>query len=212
MVHFSTNLAREITHVSYLVEVVEEVVGKKNYYVLRDEIWEDDDGVRTATTNAYTMLGDYIGAPDKAHDLCDELLILPRPVHDKDVGSGKICQIGYCDIAQRWYAWGKHGIDSFCVGTKVKMGHPSFVARDLEEFIEQINTHYSEIAGEELVTVKDEVDGTEGVLTSSRDLQDGDHPQELFTPLPDVWGRGEWTAETTEEAKKMAQDFALNTQ
>jgi hypothetical protein len=29
-----------------------------------------------------------------------------------------------------------------------------------------------------------------------------------FFPFPKVWGRGEWTAKTLEDAKQMAIDFA----
>lgn len=29
-----------------------------------------------------------------------------------------------------------------------------------------------------------------------------------FTPFPEVFGRGEWKAETLEDAKQMAKDFA----
>ena len=72
--------------------------------------------------SAMTQDGDYIGDEDTAKMLCDQRGILPRPMRDKDVGTGAICSIGFCDKEQKWYGWSHRAIYGFGIGDEVKEG------------------------------------------------------------------------------------------
>lgn len=112
----------------HLKEIVSTRIGKPNYYMIRNELWEDEDGEEVEFEGAYTIAGDYIGDLDMAKELCDELLIQPRPRDEAAIGSGVTCQIGYCEMAQRWYAWGKGGRTSYVVGSKVTPQDGAYIA------------------------------------------------------------------------------------
>ena len=88
----------------------------------------------------------------------------------------------------------------FEVGSTVKLGDCAFRPSNREEHIESTRLWYSD---EMYHNPKIEID--EDGINVSHDNSDLVH----HLPFSDVkYGRGEWTAETLEDAKQMAIDFA----
>jgi hypothetical protein len=67
---------------------------------------------------ALSKAGHYIGMPDEARYLCDNLGIDPEPVDvDHDV-----CTVGYSAAKGKWYGWSHRALYGFAPGAVVKEG------------------------------------------------------------------------------------------
>ena len=68
---------------------------------------------------------------------------------------------------------------------------------------------FLEVAGER--ATEDGMDGVRVSWTYSDKIRNEKlrgNVSGVFNPYPDSWGRGEWTAQTLEDARQMACDFA----
>ena len=133
-----------------------------------------------------------------------------RPDHD-------YCSIGFCEKEQKWYGWSHRAMYGFGIGSGVKKGDIGYNASNEEEWIEnQVNFwsdadklfihHYIEENNkhERLLIIEwtwsDSVPNVK--IRGTKDTYE--------QVIPSVFGRGEWTAETLDDAKQMAIDFADN--
>jgi len=196
-------------------EILTEVPGENDYYVIRTELLTGDDAMGEEPlkmTTCYTSDGHYIGMEDVAKLLCVKRGIkpeLPTPEH-------KVCCIGFNVDEQKWYGWSHRAIYGFGIGSEVKRGDCGYVPVDLEDarddavrFWDGDEHHYDVTA----IDSKDESGKfcfdvkwkyTEGVPnTKLRGTIGG-----VSHYPPDEYGRGEWQAKTLEDAKQMAIDFA----
>ena len=128
-------------------------------------------------------------------------------------GEPKTACIGYNPQEKKWYGWSHRAIYGFGVGSKIKQGDTGFEPSNKSEFIERnlsfwgdteyaVNGDigYAECSGGINVTY---IYNEEVPNKSLRGTK-----YEHFCPYPIKWGRGEWIAETLEDAKQMAIDFA----
>jgi hypothetical protein len=88
--------------------------------------------MRTALSKA----GAYIGDPEQARYLCDNLGIAPEP-RDCD---HNVCSIGYSALKGKWYGWSHRAIYGFAPGAVVREGDchaesipPGTKARSLDD-------------------------------------------------------------------------------
>lgn len=133
----------------------------------------------------------------------------------RDYSSSPPCSIGFNPEEQKWYGWSHRAIYGFGIGSTVTKDHLAYTPKNKEDFIESEMRFWDE-------------DYHKNVYFAGEDTRDGlkgawikwtvadDVPNEamrgkidgVFCPYPDEWGRGEWTAQTLEDAKQMAIDFS----
>jgi len=161
-------------------------------------------------TSAYNKNMEYIGDEAEAKRLYDSG-IEPELAHQDN----NVCSIGFCEKEQKWYGWSHRAISGFGIGSKVAKGDCAYHAPDKEAFIESCRSFWEH----ETHTFTKAEDGTSddgwncvkvSWLYSDRvpnnDLR-GKTVVE-FMEYPKQYGKGEWTADTLEDAKRMAIDFA----
>ena len=131
-----------------------------------------------------------------------------------DYSFSPCCAIGFNPIKQKWYGWSHRAIYGFGIGSKVTMGSAAYVSKNKDDFIRETILFWSDERHKNVHFDKDDiVDGEKGfwikwivgIVPNKKMINKIDG---VFTPYPDSFGRGEWTAETLEDAKQMAKDFA----
>lgn len=127
--------------------------------------------------------------------------------------------IGFKDSTQEWCGWNHRGHAFFGIGSVIKMGDAGFIPSNKEEAAQSIvdfwagEDHYLEVT-HKIVRDKDTL--ALGVVVHW--IYSDEVPNEslrgtkgyAFSPFPDVWGKGEWTVTTLDEAKQAAIDFVTN--
>ncbi len=190
---------------------VKEVIRVRRYkagYEVREEVHNGKEyGCKDFTMKvSYTPDGHYIGDSKWGHRLCKIRGIKPE-LRTED---SRTCSIGFCEKEKKWYGWSHRAIYGFGIGSSVKRGDCAYSATDKDDFLDDMVRFWTD---ENRLDIK----GThtdEGVATiwtysekignkKSRGKIGGDTQQ-----YPDEYGRGEWTAETLEDARQMACDFA----
>lgn len=189
-----------------------QTIGERNYkagYVVRTETHQHGSGDFEMKT-AYTPDGDYIGDPKRAYRLCKTRGIKP----EKSSPDHCVCSIGFSDTEQKWYGWSHRAIFGFGIGSKTKKGDCAYMPANKQDFIEDCirfwdDKHHVSTTGADAIE-----DGMHGVQVNW--LYDDKVRNEkirgtiggIFTPYPDSYGRGDWTAATLADARQMAVDFA----
>jgi hypothetical protein len=196
-----------------------------NGYTIRTELISDY-GDPFEMESAYNPQGDYIGNLDMAKRLCEDRGIAPV----KSAPDHGVCSIGFCEKEQKWYGWSHRAIYGFGIGSKCEKGDCHYVADTPEGLIEDRANFFADISEECAQEKRDEcqiLPDRSGIrilhtpinlpmASSLEEVIDSlDDPSTLPTEtiFKDAWsiqkcGRGEWTAETLEDAKQMAIDFA----
>ena len=135
-------------------------------------------------------------------------------------------RIGFSPTAQKWYGWNHRAIYGFGVGSKVSRGDCAYFPTCKEDYIQESLKFWNIDDGiwrecespgvtctTSLVSLDDNYiqDGQLGFMLASETKfkgADRDYTHNTFTPYPEKYGRGEWIAETLEDAKQMAIDFS----
>lgn len=125
-----------------------------------------------------------------------------------------VCSMGWSERDQKWYGWSHRAIDGFAPGSEVKKGDCGYFPVNKQDAIEDSIGFWSD-EYREIKFLQEEIrDGVEGFWLQYiyNDLVPNEKMRgETITKwcdYPGKWGRGEWTAETWEDAKQMAIDFA----
>ena len=165
----------------------------------------------------YTASGDWIGDLETAKYLCEEKGI--APVHPVPIPKGALrpCSIGFCERDQKWYGWSHRAISGFGILSVVKRGDCAYQPVDRDDFGREMlaffvgnDSNYLNCSFRHAVNA-DGVSGVEINATYSEAVPNQrlrGSPYVLFRPYPEKFGRGEWVAETLEDARQMAVDFA----
>jgi hypothetical protein len=131
------------------------------------------------------------------------------------LNKAKVCSIGWSPSQQKWYGWSHRAINSFTIGSRVERNSPAFVPPNKQEAIKSSIEFWSGDYKEKIRFLKDETrNGVDGFWIEF--LHSDSVPNEklrgktasYWCEYPEVWGNGEWTAESLEDAKQMAIDFA----
>jgi len=165
----------------------------------------------TVTRIAYTIPeGDYIGDSKTAFFLCRKKGIKPK----LRCSHSKTCSIGFCEKEQKYYGWSHRAIYGFKIGDTVKKGNCAYSPPGKKEFIEESIRFWTDRNHLNIGATEIEQDGKLGVQinwTYSKKIKNKQLRSTIggiFTPYPEKFGRGEWTAKTLEDCKQMASDFA----
>jgi hypothetical protein len=191
------------------------------YEIRTEQLTEDESGVPGGMEmkSAYTPEGHYIGSSKRAYHLIVKRGIKPEPQEpanpSSNGGRGRTCSIGFCEREQKWYGWSHRAIYGFGIGDTVQEGDCAYVPANMMDFIRASVTFWKTEHHIGLCVEQDvEQDGIRGMQL--RWEYDGTVPNQalrgtissVFIAYPDEFGQGEWTAETLEDAKQMACDFA----
>jgi hypothetical protein len=160
---------------------------------------------------AYTPSGAYIGTEEWAQEL-ERRGIVP----ELRTPDSQVCSIGFCEREQKWYGWSHRAIFGFGVGSTVKKGDCAYQPTDADDFIADALNFWKDTKGFHVREWAEigERDGEPGVWI--RWQYSDTVPNEAlrgtvggtFATFPQEYGRGEWTAQTLEDARQMACDFA----
>ncbi len=138
-------------------------------------------------------------------------------------GVGKPISLAFNKEEQKWYGWSHRAMYGFGIDSECKIGDCGFLPANEEEFIESCFRFwvddYSYAKKDTVITEVKDGKGYNNTMTkgvSIRYIYNDEVPNvklrgteySNFTPFPDKWGKGQWTAKTLEEAKEMAIDFA----
>lgn len=160
---------------------------------------------------AVNLAGDYIGDEETAKQICDELGIAPEVASEKH----SVCSIGFCEGEQKWFGWSHRAMFGFGVGSTVKFGDCGYVPKGWDDFLLSVKDFWKDeyhLSTTATRAVDNEGRPCANVVwiysddvpnASLRGTQGG-----TFSYPPEEWGKGEWTAQTLEDAKQMAIDFA----
>ena len=165
---------------------------------------------RMTMQSAYTLADEYIGDVDTARLICGKGIKpeLRSPEHG-------VCSIGFCEAEQKWYGWSHRAIYGFGIGSSVKKGDCGYVPVDIDDACADAVDFWSD-DGHLGTTARPTVDA-DGLPCIAVEWTYADtipneklHGQKgrvtVYPPVP--FGRGEWVAETLEDARQMACDFA----
>ncbi|PHS22094.1 MAG: hypothetical protein COA84_13005 [Robiginitomaculum sp.] len=175
---------------------------------------------------AYSLIDDgYIGDETWVKMLITDRGILPQRIYTD--GDGVVCSIGKSTTDGKWYGWSHRSIYGFEIRSEVKWGDCAYMPANAEEFGQaymefftdkewNINQKYEvNVAwNDERVKYPDEERGPVGVYITADYTNDVPNKKLRGTqyttwwPYPEKWGKGAWVAETEEDAKQMAIDFA----
>ena len=164
----------------------------KFYDVVTEMVPKDEYGSPEdmPITYALSKSGGYIGDSKTAYRLVHKFGI--EHFENPDC---KTCCVGYSPKSKKWYGWSHRAIYGFKVGSTVKKGSCAYEPSNKEEFVESIKTFWGNTGKEKFEIVENGVN----VITEALSH---------IEAYPLKWGRGEWTATTSQEAKEMAKAFA----
>ena len=155
---------------------------------------------------AFNKDGVYIGSEEDAEDICDKLGINAISVKD----GVDICTIGFCEKEQKWYGWSHRAMFGFGIGSEVTEGDAGFKSSNIGEFIKNCLDFWEDKDHE--YTRHVEVDDYIEIVWKYNNKVPNKQLRGTIcctrVDIPKVWGRGSWKAETLEDAKQMAIDFA----
>jgi len=129
----------------------------------------------------------------------------------------KVCSIGFSEKEQKWYGWSHRAMYGFTIGDSVKRGDCAYRPADEEGFRQKYLNFFGVGEHHKNPTVVDHTDenGKRGALITATYTDDVPNKKlrgteyRIFWPYEnEKFGRGEWTAETMDDAKQMAIDFA----
>ena len=136
-------------------------------------------------------------------------------------GAPNTCCIGFNPIEKKWYGWSHRAIFGFGIGSECKKGNCHYEPSNKEDFKEDCLRFWGDTDMDETYKInpiaeEGEQDGKLGVWV--RYTYNDKVPNEemrgqisgVFCEYPEKYGKGEWVAETIEDAKQMAIDFARN--
>jgi len=152
--------------------------------------------------------GSYVGDINFGYSLAQMDLHYIQPAED----TLDICQVGYSHVERKWYGWSHRAMFGFGVGSKVKEGDIGYQPVDAYDWL-VIRMKFFDY--DSYILIND--DGT----VQSKEYQEiskavkvemwNSKAKRKFvseSDIPTEFGRGEWTAETIDDAKQMAIDFA----
>ena len=128
--------------------------------------------------------------------------------------SSNVACIGFSETEQKWYGWSHRACWGFGIGSEVKKGDCAYVPTDREDFKadairfwteeSHINVHIENENEQDFDVVWTISDNP--VLVPNPKARGGNGSHHYV--FPKGYGKGEWIAQTLDDAKQMAIDFA----
>lgn len=118
---------------------------------------------------------------------------------------------GYSPANKMWYGWSHKAFYGFTVGSEVKRGDCAYKADNKDEYIKESLSFWSDEHRIKLRIINLTDEGFDIEYEYSDEIPNKQlrgTTRSINFEFPEVYGRGEWTAKTMEDAKQMALDFA----
>ena len=184
---------------------------------MKEKVMEEINPRFTAITSYYNDSAERIGDKDMAI-LLTKMGIAPT-LRD---GNHEICSIGFCEREQKWYGWSHRAMHGFGIGDSVKRGDCAYKPMDADDYVRSMVEFWTEDYYRDVKAVFDDFPYPETELGESKPdfcvewTYTDDVPNEKIWGckggqscwFPEKFGRGEWTAQTLEDCRQMAEDFA----
>lgn len=175
----------------------------------------DYKSVVTNNTNCYLTLviDGKIADPSIIDVLAKEEI---TEVYSTFGGENPVANYGYSPNKQCWYGWSHRGMCPFKVGSQVKFGDVAYEGATKEDYEKSQLDFW---AGENEQYLEDgHIEPLDDKKFWVAAKYTDDVPNEKLRGLyythlcyyPKTYGKGEWTAETLEDAKEMAMTYAKN--
>tara|TARA_B100000214_G_scaffold10058_1_gene7324 strand:- start:104793 stop:107204 length:2412 start_codon:yes stop_codon:yes gene_type:complete len=182
---------------------------KQGYYTTVEEYVEVGENLQLGKpftmSSAYNPEGVYIGTPEDAKHICENMGILPMPISE----NSRVCSIGFSSKDNKWYGWSHRAMFGFKPGQSVKQGDCGFRPSNAQEAIDQARNFYSSEDREYKVRLDSENDkGFKLIITSPQHDQTGHYRPELNFVEEVPKGQGVYTISDQTEARQAAIHFA----
>lgn len=121
--------------------------------------------------------------------------------------------LGFSPKENKWYGWSHRAIMAFGIGSTCKYGDCHYHPKDEDDFIKCECDFLKDEYTERIHAVKSSLNGERGITLITTYNNKVPNPElkgrinSTFIAYPHKFGRGEWIAETIEDAKQMAIDF-----
>ena len=141
---------------------------------------------------------------------------ITEQIQNKDNESSYSANIGFSPANNKWYGWSHRAIHGFTIGSECVKGQCHYRAENLDEEIERAIAFWSDEYHEETWCESVFEDCKEpyilinwkyAINIPNKELRGAIGSNQWYYD-PNNWGRGEWIAESMEDAKQMACDFA----
>ena len=142
-------------------------------------------------TTVSTKNGNYIGGIVESY----QLSWLTR--FESGFGGKGTVSIGFDEKEQKWYGWSHRAMFGFGIGSTVKPGDVAYQPSTRELWAIDLAKFY-------------EFPEYEFYENNTKLRLFGNGKLSMEEDVPTEFGKGEWTAETQEDAKQMAMDFAMD--
>lgn len=120
--------------------------------------------------------------------------------------------VGFSEKFQTWYGWSHRTFYGFQIGSKVSIGDCAYKSPNKEDFEKRTLEFWEDPDYLDMhIEYDDDPRYFKVVWTYSNRIKNEKlrgTRNDIVYKYPEVYGRGEWKAETLEDAKQMALDFA----
>jgi len=172
---------------------------------------------------------EYIGSPETAQWICIEKGVYPQSIEwpyyipFREVSKkqtilnslsdvlphyylANVCTIGWSEITKSWFGWSHRAMKGFTIGSKITKGHLGYRPSTNQEVLGDAISYYRKNNKIQSVNSNTIVDGQPDfeIIYESKQTKSVGSYKEIYPEL----GHGEWIAESYEDAKEMAIDFA----
>lgn len=187
------------------MKIIKEL-SKRTYkagYIVKEVLLDgsDYDSKDIIMKRAYNLKGECIGSSKWAYKLCKIRGIKPQ-YRTKE---STVCSIGFCEKEQKWYGWSHRAICGFGIGSEVKKDSCGYKVSNVDDLYRDCTE--PDETGFRWMKPED-VEKVEGGIKRRVTFIDTKTNEESFLYDFIPVGRGEWKAESLEDAKQMAVDFA----
>lgn len=170
----------------------------------------DDDGVvyRSRIDGAYFTR---VGHEDEGFNFLIAKGITEQLQNCKNISNHTV-NIGFNTVEQKWYGWSHRALFGFGVGSETKKGDVGYKPTDKDDYLEDCIRFWDDKEHENTHGVF--VEGGVQISWEYGESIENEKPRGgtsgVFCEFPEDYGAGEWVAETLDDAKQMAIDFAEN--
>lgn len=165
--------------------------------------------------DAHTKDGNYVGDLKWTHKLISMGIYKPECIYD----NSNVVSVGYSKKDHKWYGWSHRALHGFTIGSKVKKGDCAYRPTTKQEYMDDCTRFWENEDHLNTYTkagINELDDGTVliGCWThwtySDKIKNKSLHGtiSGVFSEFPVFGKRGEWTAETMDDAREMAIDFS----
>lgn len=188
-----------------------EITRERHYehYDVRDEKWNAKaEGIdpQLMTKLAYSKQGDWIGSSKQAYRMVHRFGIEQFEKTEED---HCVCSIGYSPADKKWYGWSHRAIYGFTIGSTCKKGDCHYIPQAFTEIQVDCHCRREDMCHADASVAMVPANPADPLSSL---IPDGTPVQGIKPCYPESCvfetGKGEWRAETMEDAKQMAIDFA----